>query len=50
MESKLLFLFKIHLANLYANVAFPIPLIPLKMFAFDIFFFLEYIRNIVQFF
>ena len=39
MEFKLLFLFKMHLANLYANVAFPIPLIPLKMYAFDIFFF-----------
>ena len=39
MEFKLLFLLKIHLANLYANVAFPIPLIPLKMYAFDIIFF-----------
>ena len=29
MDSKLLSLFKMHLANLYANVAFPIPLIPL---------------------
>ena len=30
-----------HLANLYANVAFPIPLIPLKMYALDNFLFFK---------